>query len=51
MTGWIRAALSVLAIPASFVTLTAGTSAQQPRTASGAVVSCGHVRWTATVAN
>jgi len=39
MTGWIRAALSVLTISASFVTLTAGTSAQQQRAASGAVVS------------
>jgi glutathione peroxidase len=37
MTGWIRAALSVLAIPALFVTLTGGMSAQQ-RAASAATV-------------
>jgi glutathione peroxidase len=39
MTCWFRAALSGLTILASFVTLTAGTSAQQQRKASGAVVS------------
>jgi glutathione peroxidase len=43
MTGWSRAALSVLAIPTLLVTLlvtlTAGTSARQQRAASGTVVS------------
>jgi glutathione peroxidase len=39
MPGWIRAALSVLTIPASFVMLTAATSAQRQNAASGAVVS------------
>jgi glutathione peroxidase len=39
MTGWIRAAVFVLAIPVSFVTPTAATSAQQQRAVSGAVLS------------
>jgi glutathione peroxidase len=39
MMGWIRAALSVLAIPVLFVTPTAGTLTPQQRSASGAVLA------------
>ena len=39
MMGWIRAALSVLAIPVLFVTPTAGTLTPQQRSGSGAVLA------------